>query len=369
MYRFILFCLAMMAIMYIFKCKPGGDFPGREYMPDMAHSRAYDVYTSSPGTGTPILAESGEQQLSYRLFEDGKVARKPAPGTIARGQQPYPYLNDENGYESSVNYSNPYTRNITNGQISKDVLDVGKEKYEIYCGVCHGEKGQGAGSITVAKNGPYAGVPNYFADVYLEMPEGKMFHSVHYGRNDMGSYASQLTKDERWKVISYIKSMQQKHVQNGKGLDKAGALYYVRGQKDRIPRSPATGEYLSSKLASVDKLEKGKKMVLDNVFFSTGSADLRSESFYELSMLGNILAQNPKAAVEISGHTDSDGDEMANLQLSESRAQAVFNYLMDNGVSGRQISFKGYGENRPAAANDTPENKQKNRRVEFEVIR
>jgi len=80
------------------------------------------------------------------------------------------------------------------------------------------------------------------------------------------------------------------------------------------------------------------------------------------------LTNNSNGNVEISGHTDSDGNPDANMGLSQARAQAVFNYLISNGISGDQITFKGYGDTQPAAPNDTPENKQKNRRVDFEVL-
>ena len=366
MYKFILLCLGWLAIMYIFQCKAGGNFPGREYMPDMAHTRAYDTYYPGPGSGTEILEEMGPQALDYLLFEDGKVARKPVLGTIARGNQPYPYPNNDSGYEASVAYQNPYTQGLVDGEISKDVLKRGEEKYVVNCAVCHGEKGEGDGSISVVSGGPYAGVPNYYSDVYMQMPEGKMFHSVHYGKADMGSYASQLSKDDRWKVIAYIKSMQQKKAMSGKGLDKAAALMYVKGQTN-MPKSP-TGEFITSKLTGLKTLEKGKRMTLDNVFFSTGSANLRQESYYELDLLRDILVNNNDAKVEISGHTDSDGNPASNLSLSQSRSQAVYNYLINNGITVDQITFKGYGDTQPAAPNDTPENKQKNRRVEFEVL-
>ncbi len=367
MYRLILIFLALIAIFYIFRCKAGGEFPGREYMPDMAHSRPYDVYYPGPGTNSDILNESGAQEVDYLLFKDRTTARKPVEGTIARGYAPYPYNNNEEGYEASVAYQNPYTANLKSGEIPKDVLDVGKEKYDVYCGVCHGAKGEGDGSISILSGGPYAGVPNYYADTYMEMPEGKMFHSVHYGRNDMGSYASQLTKDERWKVIAYIKSMQQKKAMDQKKLGKAAALMYVQGNKASIPTSP-TGEFISSKLTSIDKLEKGKAITLDNVFFDTGSANLRAESYYELNLLKDILTNNAGSRVEISGHTDNAGNPASNLTLSQRRASAVFNYLLSQGVGEGQVTAQGYGEARPVAPNDTPENMQKNRRVDFEVI-
>ncbi len=368
MYRFIAVCLALIAIMYIFRCKAGGDFPGREYMPDMAHSRAYDIYYPGPGGGSEILEEAGAQQVDYLLFKDKTVARKPVAGTIPRGFDPYPYPESEDGYAASAAYVNPFTKNITNGVIPKDVLDRGENNYVIYCAVCHGEKGEGNGSISASNGGKFAGIPNYFAPTYMEMKEGTMFHSVHYGRNDMGSYAAQLNKEERWEVISYIKSLQQKKAKSQEKLDNVGSLLYVQGRKDQIARKP-DGSYISSKLNDIKELKKGDKITLDNIFFTTGSAQLDAASYYELGILKGILDNNSKSKVEISGHTDNVGNPMANLNLSKSRSLSVYDYLIQNGISANQISSAGYGDTRPAAANDTPENMAKNRRVEFEVIR
>ncbi len=360
--KFMLVAILLLIVMYLFKCKASGNYTGREYMPDMAHSRAYDVYVDGPGTRTKILRESGDQQLDYQLFADGKVARKPVAGTVPRGQKPYPFPNTEQGYEQAASYENPYW------DADKKILEEGKQHYTVYCAVCHGEKGQGQGSISAAAGGPYGGIPNYFGDAYIQMPEGKMFHSMHYGKADMGSYASQLSKDERWKVVAYIKSLQADYAKSSKGLpsDEA-ALAYVRGKN--LALSP-TGEPIVSELESMKttKLKVGDKFVLKNIFFDTGSAGLKTESYYELDLLQNILNNNADSKVEISGHTDSDGVPENNLTLSENRSQAAYQYLISKGVSEEQITFKGYGQDRPVAPNDTPENKQQNRRVEFEVI-
>lgn len=357
----MIFAIFFLIVMYLFKCNAGGNYTGREYMPDMAHSRAYDVYVEGPGTKTKILRESGDQQIDYQLFADKKVAREPVKGTIARGQSRYPFEDTEGGYEQAASYENPFW------DADKKTLEEGKRHYTVYCAVCHGENGQGQGSVSVAGGGPFGGIPNYFGDAYIQMPEGKMFHSMHYGKADMGSYASQLTKDERWKVVSYIKSMQAKYVKDGQGLSDKAAMSYVRGKK--VAMTPS-GKPIVSKLESMqaEKLKVGDKVILENIFFDTGQAALKIESYYELDLLQRILNGNPNSVVEISGHTDSDGNPVNNQTLSESRAQAAHQYLLSKGVGESQITFKGYGPDRPVAENDTPENKQKNRRVEFEVI-
>ncbi len=116
------------------------------------------------------------------------------------------------------------------------------------------------------------------------------------------------------------------------------------------------------------KLVKGSTIALKNVFFNSGSFDLKAESYEELGKLKSILANNPDAVVEISGHTDSQGNADANLTLSQNRAKAVMDYLVSQGSTAEQLSAKGYGSTVPVADNGTEEGRAKNRRTEFKVI-
>ncbi|MEE4178741.1 MAG: OmpA family protein [Bacteroides sp.] len=116
------------------------------------------------------------------------------------------------------------------------------------------------------------------------------------------------------------------------------------------------------------RVEVGTTIVLRNIFFDTGSSNLRPESYAELGVLYKLLADNPKLKIEISGHTDNVGSANMNQKLSEDRARAVVEFLTDRGVEGERLTFKGYGFTRPVATNDTPEGRQLNRRTEFEII-
>jgi len=106
-----------------------------------------------------------------------------------------------------------------------------------------------------------------------------------------------------------------------------------------------------------------------SVFFASGSAELTEESQSTLSLAASILESVPFTAVEIEGHTDSDGDDASNQALSEARAQAVRQYLVDysGGDYADQLTAVGYGESRPIADNATPEGKARNRRIQFRV--
>ncbi len=112
----------------------------------------------------------------------------------------------------------------------------------------------------------------------------------------------------------------------------------------------------------------GSKIVLRNIFFDTGQSRLRAESTTELNRLYELLKDIPSLRIEISGHTDNIGTEAYNIKLSEERALAVVNFLVQKGIDRNRLVYKGYGPNRPIATNDTPEGRQLNRRTEFEIL-
>lgn len=116
------------------------------------------------------------------------------------------------------------------------------------------------------------------------------------------------------------------------------------------------------------KPEKGRKIILKNVFYESGSASLQEDSFDELRVLKDFLVKNPSIKVEIAGHTDNIGQFSTNLSLSEARAYGIYKTLVKWGIPENRMRYKGYGETKPIASNATPEGRQMNRRTEFEII-
>lgn len=106
-------------------------------------------------------------------------------------------------------------------------------------------------------------------------------------------------------------------------------------------------------------------VVLRNVFFATGSAELQDSSIPELNRLVQLLEQNPALRIRIQGHTDAVGTAADNQKLSEERAKAVQTYLVGKGIAASRLSHRGFGATLPIAPNDTPEGRQLNRRTEF----
>ncbi|MEO5603383.1 MAG: OmpA family protein [Cyclobacteriaceae bacterium] len=119
----------------------------------------------------------------------------------------------------------------------------------------------------------------------------------------------------------------------------------------------------------LEKATEGTTAILQNIFFEVDKFDLQEKSVTELQKILRFLRENPAIRVEISGHTDNSGTTLYNLQLSEKRAESVYNYLLSNGVEMKRLNPKGYGSSRPRADNDLEAGRQKNRRIEFKVIR
>ncbi|MFN5319156.1 MAG: OmpA family protein [Bacteroidia bacterium] len=113
----------------------------------------------------------------------------------------------------------------------------------------------------------------------------------------------------------------------------------------------------------------GERIVLKNIFFESGSATLDSKSETELNTLFEFLSNNATLKIEIGGHTDNVGVDEANLKLSEDRALAVKNFLVEKGIQSTRINAKGYGETVPVAPNTDEAGRKQNRRTEFVVIK
>ncbi len=106
----------------------------------------------------------------------------------------------------------------------------------------------------------------------------------------------------------------------------------------------------------------------DNINFTSGSATLDPDSFFLLDSIVDIVRRCPGLRVEVGGHTDDLGSDATNLRLSQRRAASVSEYLTTKGADPAQITPTGYGEARPAFSNDSPDNRRRNRRIEFAVL-
>uniref|UniRef100_A0A7C3Z2Z9 OmpA-like domain-containing protein n=1 Tax=candidate division WOR-3 bacterium TaxID=2052148 RepID=A0A7C3Z2Z9_UNCW3 len=199
--------------------------------------------------------------------------------------------------------------------------------------------------------------------------------------------------------------LDMKGIFQGKVVDKksqkpvAATISFVEGEKPPILTDTITGEFkaelpvgsyqvkieapgyvsqtsnFSIKKGEVTErkfelVSKGMVLTLKGVYFDFARATLRTESYPALMEAIQILKDNPDIQVEIQGHTDNIGSDAFNQKLSERRAYAVMNFLIQyGGISPARLSAKGYGEKVPIASNETPEGRQLNRRVDFVILK
>ncbi|MBS1919733.1 MAG: cytochrome c [Bacteroidetes bacterium] len=194
MKKSLIILTVIITVIAVASCNRVRRTPGRTYMPDMTYSRAYESYAS-----TDALKKEG-------VFYNAR----PVTGTMARGDEmPFPISEDKPG--DTVNYfASRQVKNPLN--VASIDMTEAERLYLVNCGICHGTKLDGNGPLYKGGDGPYPAKPaTLVGDAkYESMPEGQMFYSATYGKNMMGSYASQLTTKERWMVIAYIKSKQVK---------------------------------------------------------------------------------------------------------------------------------------------------------------
>lgn len=188
----------------------------REYSTDLQHFEPQVRFTADLD-----MYESPSLEIYQEtdLFANGLTSQKPVAGTIPRGFMPYPYANDTAGYRlAGLEWKNPL-------ESTPEVLAKGKDLYTKFCMHCHGEGGDADGSVIL--NSKFPPPPSFLTGnsskggTLLELPEGRMFHIITYGQNMMGSHASQVNHDERWHIISYIKSLQAASISSGEG-EEAG---------------------------------------------------------------------------------------------------------------------------------------------------
>ncbi len=233
--------VAVALVLFLEACSPaGGENRGHEFMPDMVHSTAYEAniynyyYYNTWGT-----------EEEYKAMVN---PRKPVEGTVPRGFVDAHYedsqedrvkslaqftgQSSQNAIAYTPNGSVPYYYDDTEEERTRAMAEIidnpfpiteaglarGKELYNIYCGICHGEKGDGLGYLVreadPAKGiteGVYPAAPaNFQQQEFYDASNGRYYHAIYYGKNVMGAHADKLSYEERWQVIHYIRSLQAK---------------------------------------------------------------------------------------------------------------------------------------------------------------
>lgn len=190
----IVIASAFCAVALMTSCQRSHDDTGWEFAPNMYNSVGYEPYS---------------QINKNPINPDGKNMREPVAGTVSRRNYKTQF-GDSTGVDLMIYHlpkdsieiaervlTNPVPRN------AKTEAE-GKVLYSRYCQHCHGEEGAGNGLVGVK----YAGVPNYKSDALLTMNDGHIFHVITYGKNRMWAHGSQITPEERWKIVHYVHKLQ-----------------------------------------------------------------------------------------------------------------------------------------------------------------
>ncbi|MBC8510827.1 MAG: OmpA family protein [Cryomorphaceae bacterium] len=153
---------------------------------------------------------------------------------------------------------------------------------------------------------------------------------------------------------------------NNYGISVSADGYLFHSENFDLPKGDGFNNV--TKDVELKNIKVGSNIALRNVFFNTGKWEVKDDSYAELARLVLLLNDVPSLKIEISGHTDNIGAESFNELLSQRRADAVVNYLVEKGVDKNRLSAKGYGQSNPVDSNDTAEGRASNRRTEFEII-
>jgi mono/diheme cytochrome c family protein len=214
-------------------CSPAGkNKTGHEYMPDMYHPISYEANLNSAYSWNHWDREGDGQTFSKAQLSQprgtvaGTVPRgytavyhtdasaidiirgKNAPNAIAapvNGAAPFNYANtEEERLRCEKELKNPFPA-------TQEGLNRAKPLYDVYCGVCHGVKGDGQGPLVTVPDAKYPAAPKSFViDEMVNAGDGRYYFAIMYGKNVMGGYADKLSYEERWQVINYIRSLQPK---------------------------------------------------------------------------------------------------------------------------------------------------------------
>ena len=176
----------VMLVFTLASCDHSRNNPGWQYFDDMVTSPAYETYTTNPN------------------FKDGKTMQTTIEGTIPRGFMPYPYVKtDEDRLLAGQSLENPLIA-------TPDNMERGQEVYAIYCATCHGDTGDGQGSLYTSKKYPYPPA-SLLTDKIRTAPDGEIYHVISVGWGVMAEHGTMIRPDDRWKAVLYIKNKLHKN--------------------------------------------------------------------------------------------------------------------------------------------------------------
>lgn len=192
------------------------------------------------------------------------------------------------------------------------------------------------------------GEPVQDATIQLTYAETKKVEEIDVN-NDDGTYAAIIDAEEEEDVLVTVKK---------KGHAFDSKLVSTK-DKDKT--------YVKGADLAVEEIEVGKPYTINDILYATASAELNEKSKFILQNFALFLQENPSVEIMIQGHTDNEGNDQLNLELSERRAKGVMNYLVSQGIDEKRMKAKGFGETQPKVPNTSEANKAQNRRTDFVI--
>lgn len=225
-----------MVILFTMSCdKAGPNNPGSEFMPDMGHSIAYEanVYGDIRNSNNwddesafqvkklsnPRLPVKGTVPRGYAGLADASMSDRMEMMKVLNGEAENAIYTPKNGHVEYYYADTEDERLRATAEILDNPFPItdarlaeAKELYNIFCGICHGEKGDGAGYLVRDDGGKYPAQPaNLISEEFTNASNGRFYHAIMHGKNVMGGYADKLSFEERWQVIHYIRVLQAKN--------------------------------------------------------------------------------------------------------------------------------------------------------------
>lgn len=185
--------------------------------------------------------------------------------------------------------------------------------------------------------------------------------AIQYGDLDTGEEigrATSLASDGSYKLV----------LTSGKSYSFLASKDNFITVSDNLTIPEANGYTEIERNLYLAPIEVGQTVLINNIFFDFGKSSLRETSYADLNRLVDLLNRYSDMTIEIAGHTDNVGSDAANQVLSQTRAQAVLDYLVSKSIAADRLVSKGYGEAKPIDSNETDEGRQRNRRVEFTIV-
>lgn len=191
----------------------------REFLPEMVRSVPYDSYTENP------------------VFADGKTLQQPPEGTIPRSGGAEAYgPGEREALRAGRELTNP-------ADTTRDALRRGEQLYGIYCTPCHGAGGAGDGMVSLRGFPP---PPALYSDSTLALPDGRVYHIITHGRNNMPGYETQIETQDRWRIVRYLEQLQAEALAEAAADTASSARDTTRAESAAAASAPAANETVAA---------------------------------------------------------------------------------------------------------------------------